>query len=47
MTIKSSTVDFAHQMKVLVDVYRPDADCIRLVVDNLNIHHPASLDDGY
>jgi recombinational DNA repair ATPase RecF len=47
MTIKSSTVDFAHQMKALVDVYRPDADCIRLVVDNLNIHHPASLDETF
>jgi hypothetical protein len=43
VTQQRTKVDFAHQMKALVDVYRPDADCIRLVVDNLNIHHPASL----
>lgn len=43
VTPQRTKVDFAHQMKTLVDVYRPDADCIRLVVDNLNIHHPASL----
>jgi len=43
VTQQRTKVDFAHQMKTLVDVYRPDADCIRLVVDNLNIHHPATL----
>jgi transposase len=43
VTQRRTKVDFAHQMKMLVDVYRPDADCIRLVVDNLNIHHPAAL----
>ncbi|MBD1996113.1 IS630 family transposase [Leptolyngbya sp. FACHB-541] len=43
VTQRRTKVDFAHQMKTLVDVYRPDADCIRLVVDNLNIHHPATL----
>lgn len=42
-TQQRTKVNFAHQMKTLVDVYRPDADCIRLVVDNLNIHHPATL----
>lgn len=30
-------------MKDLVDVYYPEADVIRLVVDNLNIHNPAAL----
>ncbi|BAY50163.1 transposase (plasmid) [Scytonema sp. HK-05] len=30
-------------MKDLVDIYCRDADIIRLVVDNLNIHHPAAL----
>jgi hypothetical protein len=36
-------VDFAKQMKDLVDIYCRDADVIRLVVDNLNIHNPAAL----
>ncbi len=27
----------------LVDVHYPDADCIRVVLDNLNTHTPASL----
>lgn len=43
VTQQRTKADFAQQMKTLVDVYCPDADCIRLVVDNLNIHHPASL----
>jgi transposase len=43
ITPQRTKVDFAHQMKKLVDVHRPDAECIRLVVDNLNIHHPAVL----
>jgi transposase len=43
ITPQRTKVDFAHQMQKLVDVYRPDADCIRLVVDNLNTHHPAVL----
>jgi hypothetical protein len=43
VTPQRTKVDFAHQMKTLVDVYRPDVDCIRLVLDNLNIHHPATL----
>lgn len=43
VTDTRTKADFAHQMKALVDLHRPDADCIRLVVDNLNIHHPATL----
>lgn len=43
VTQQRTKVDFAHQMKTLVDVYHPDADCIRVVMDNLNIHHPAAL----
>ena len=30
-------------MKDLVDIYCREADIIRLVVDNLNIHDPAAL----
>jgi hypothetical protein len=35
--------DFANCMKNLVDVHFPDADLIRVVIDNLNIHTPAAL----
>ncbi len=35
--------DFAHCIKDLVDVHYPDAEKVVLVLDNLNIHSPASL----
>lgn len=35
--------DFALLLRDLVDVHFPEAETIRLVVDNLNIHSPASL----
>lgn len=35
--------DWAHCIKDLVDVHYPDAEKIILVLDNLNIHSPASL----
>ncbi len=35
--------DFAELMRELVDVHFPDAPKIRVVLDNLNIHSPASL----
>ena len=35
--------DFAHQMKWLVDEGYPGAEVIRVVLDNLNTHEPASL----
>lgn len=35
--------DFAYQMRWLVDVAHPDAECIDVILDNLNIHKPASL----
>ncbi len=43
VTQQRTKVDFAKQMKDLVDIYCRDADVIRLVVDNLNIHNPAAL----
>jgi hypothetical protein len=43
VTDTRTKTDFAHQMKALVDIHRPDADYIRLGVDNLNIHNPAAL----
>ncbi len=35
--------DFAHQMQWLADQAYPDAQRIRVVLDNLNTHRPASL----
>lgn len=35
--------DWAHCIKDLIDVHYPDAEKIVLVLDNLNIHSPASL----
>ena len=39
--------DFAHQMQALVDDLFPDADMLRLVVDNLNTHTPAALYEAF
>ena len=35
--------DFAHQMRWLVDEAYPDTPVVRVVMDNLNTHRPASL----
>lgn len=43
VTERRTKVDFAKQMKNLVDIYYPEAEVIRLVVDNLNIHNRAAL----
>jgi len=43
VTARRTKQDFARQMPLLVDVYFPTADRIRLVVDNLNTHAPAAL----
>src|SRR4051794_24724887 len=39
--------DFAGWLKELIDVHVPDAERIRLVVDNLNTHTPAALYDAF
>jgi len=39
--------DFAHQMQWLVDVAYPEAEVIRLVMDNLNTHKAASLYEAF
>ena len=39
--------DFAHQMQWLVDERYPEADVIRVVMDNLNTHKPASLYEAF
>ena len=43
VTERRTMVDFAHQMKWLVDEAYPEAEKIRVVLDNLNTHRPASL----
>jgi transposase len=40
-------IEFAEVLKSLVDAVYPDAEKIVLVVDNLNIHHTASLYERY
>lgn len=43
ITDRRTSQDFAYQMKELVDKHYPDAEVIRVVLDNLNTHTPASL----
>ena len=42
-TDRRTAVDFAHQMRALVDLDFPEATTIRVVLDNLNTHTAASL----
>jgi hypothetical protein len=43
VTEQRTTQDFAHCMKQLVEEFYPEAQCIRVVLDNLNIHTPVAL----
>lgn len=43
VTQRRTKVDFAHCMKELVDIHFPDAQIIRLVMDNLNTHTISAL----
>ena len=43
VTERRTAVDFAHQLKALVDEDFPQAQVVRVVLDNLNTHTPASL----
>jgi len=43
VTERRTMKDFAHQMRWLVDEAYPEAEKIRVVLDNLNTHRPASL----
>ena len=38
-----TAVDWAHQIKILVDDIYPEVDAVILVMDNLNTHAPSSL----
>jgi len=43
VTDQRTKVDFAHQMKWLADERFPEAEVIRVILDNLNTHRPAAL----
>lgn len=47
VTRRRTKVDFAHCMKWLVDEVHPDAEVIRIILDNLNTHGPASLYEAF
>ena len=43
VTERRTMADFAHQMRWLADAAYPEAEKIRVALDNLNTHKPASL----
>jgi DDE superfamily endonuclease len=47
VTGQRTKLDFAHQMQWLVDEQYPEAEVIRLVMDQLNTHKVASLYDAF
>jgi hypothetical protein len=47
VTARRTRVDWAHQIKALVDVRYPDAERIVLAMDNLNTHGPAALYEAF
>ena len=47
VTNQRTKLDFAHQMKWLVDERYPEAEVVRLVLDNLNTHGAASLYEAF
>src|SRR5262249_42042429 len=47
VTAQRTMLDFAEQMRWLVDERYPDAEVIRVVLDNLNTHKPAALYEAF
>lgn len=47
VTTRRTKVDFAEQMKQLVDVHYPQAERITVVMDNLNTHRMSSLYEAF
>lgn len=47
VTEQRTKIDFAHCMPYLVDELFPEADCVVLVLDNLNTHTPAALYEAF
>lgn len=47
VTQRRTRQDFAHQMRWLVDEAYPEVPVVRVVLDNLNTHRPASLYEAF
>ena len=47
VTERRTALDFAHQMRWLVDEAYPDAKAVRLALDNLNTHKFGSLYEAF
>ena len=47
VTAQRTKLDFACCMKALTDDYFPEAETIKVVMDNLNTHTPAALYEAY
>lgn len=47
VTTQRTKLDFAHRMKWLVDVAYPEAEVVRIVLDNLNTHGAGSLYEAF
>ena len=47
VTDRRTKVDWAEEIKDLVDLHYPQADRVTLVMDNLNTHAPASLYEAF
>ena len=47
VTLRHTSVDFAEELRFLVDMVYPDAEKVVLVTDNLNIHSPACLYEAF
>lgn len=47
LTARRTKADFAHWLKELADVHFPDAELIRLVLDNLNTHTLGCLYEAF
>jgi transposase len=47
VTDRRANRDFAECMRDLVDQHYPNADCIRVVLDNLSTHKPSSLYEAF
>lgn len=47
VTDRRTKIDFAKQMRRLVDEHYPDATMIRVVLDNLSTHHPSALYEAF
>ena len=43
VTERKTAHDFAHCMRELVEIHYPDAETVRVVLDNLSAHKPAAL----